>query len=436
MNDTSLVDTKGACRYLKRFQDYDDLKLATTNRLLRKNTWQASVRVYLANLIGTGTITMPYAFMKLGFIPGMFLSIGTGLMSLYTSILLSCVVIECPDAHTMGDLVGKLGPKWLSNTIYSTIYSSIFLFFAYYLLVCSEAIQDIQEMCLATATLILGLFLFPFAQMRTMGDLSKLGFFSLSLVLMCCFICLWEASIFTPYVKTNTFTECTFWDFLKAFTAMIFSSSGSATFTEIAFEMQDIRESLKVIWVSHLIIIVFYTTFGALGYWLAGSLVPEYFLDVMERSTLKKVVSAAFVVHILFNILVNVQVEVRAAQKKLFPDSVDAIYLSGVGYWRARGEWLILSILYFTAGFLVMNTVPYFSQFVEFLGSIFVPLHNITIPMYLYWKLLESRNEAPPKILYIVYLGLTLLFFVVTIFGTYDAVYGWLKQSGDIWSCI
>jgi amino acid permease len=277
--------------------------------------------------------------------------------------------------------------------------------------------------------------MFPFAQLRTLGSIAKylgfLSFFSVSLAMV---MSLSEAHDYSPYEATSVFSIGSLWDFLEATTSILFAYSGKNIYTEIVYEMREPKDSHKAMHLAYTVMIVIYSGVGLIGYSFAGSLVPAYFLEVITSSNIREVASIGLLVHVLFTIVLNLQIVARAVHSKVDSSSVDALHRSDEDYWRAVAVYLLITTLIFVSAFFVMNTVPFFTDFVEILGALLVPLHGFVVPMYLYYLLGKKRPECTYAMCFGWFL-LAIFIFVVVIFGTYDSVHYWLEHSASIWSC-
>jgi len=423
-------------QYFSRKEENDDaIKIMPVRELPRENSWQATALLILMDDLGTGLLTIPYAFSRVGIIPGFVITILSGVASWWTAILLCHVIIEFPDAFTMGALAEKLCGYYTTQFVHATIYGSIFLFITYYLLICAKAFQDITWMCVYSAAIWCALFTFPFAQLRTLGSIvSKLGVLSFLMVNLTVLICLVGAEGYSPYESTRIFSMDNLRDFLEATTAILLSYSGKNIYTEIIYEMENPRDSPKAMHLAYTVMILLYSAIGYIGYSIAGEYVPAYFLDAISSSSLREAASFVLLMHVLFIIVLNIQIVARATHSKVDSSSVDALHVSDDKYWRAVVVYLLITLFFFILAFIVMNTIPYFTDLIELISALLVTLTNFMIPMYLYW-LLGKRRPDCTYVMCIAWFLVGIFALVVTIFGTYDALDDWLQNSAYIWTC-
>jgi len=129
----------------------------------------------LCNVIGTGILGLPYAFCKLGWLPGIFSLLLFCFLGQFTGKILCKLVVGFPGSPTLGGLAEHLFGKIGVVSCYVILYVYLFFALSQYILISGKAVQGAiyeDNMCISTAMLYAGCVLLPLSQVRTLYSVS------------------------------------------------------------------------------------------------------------------------------------------------------------------------------------------------------------------------------------------------------------------------
>jgi amino acid permease len=181
------------------------IKVIPADELPRNNGYKKTALLLVLGNLGTGVLTLPYAFSLIGLIPGVITSMIMAVAVRYTGVLLVSIFVEHQNSHTMGALAERLGGRLYARFVYSAVYFYMFMILSYQLLTASLALQDIENMCIYTAALYTGVLLLPLMQLRTLGWISYLGVLSFLTIAVVIAISLQQAGEYYTHDTSSFF---------------------------------------------------------------------------------------------------------------------------------------------------------------------------------------------------------------------------------------
>jgi len=417
--------------------------------LARNNNWIQTTFLLLADVVGTGVLGLPYAFKRLGWIPGIAAMVVFCLLGQCTGKILCKLVVVFPEASTLGVLAEHLFNRAGIISSYMFLYVYIFFILCQYLLVSGKAVQGAlygEPICISTAILYVACILLPLNQVRTLHSVSFLSIISILtiiVVLIMCFVQLIAEGVLLDS-KTELIAAESMWDFFAGFSTIVFAFAGHKIYVEMMFEMQNPDDFKKSINVSYPFLFVVYTAVACVGYYFQGDKTKPYLIDVVPIGVNKALASAFMFVHISISYVLNAQVLCRAIHCKISESTVDALNWNTkyrmLGCLKGQSIWFILTATVMGLGFVVANSISFFSAFVELLGSLFDPWFAFGAPSLMYITLTWTRGKlglglAVKATLYFCIVVWLLMMFL----GAYSAIVGLLDmwdQYAKPWSCL
>jgi amino acid permease len=177
-----------------------------------RTPWYGTSLVLLAEVMGTGILSLPYAAVTLGWVSTLVLLPVFALLAYFSSAMLSYVQQRYPCINSYGDAATQLiGPKFgtFSNACMLLNWGSLAI---YYLVAASNAIAGIAPdgwlgSCQLNRTIIAALlFLIP-CQVRDFHSISKIlsapSFVAILIAVIIILVCLLDDSSTTDAVVTN-----------------------------------------------------------------------------------------------------------------------------------------------------------------------------------------------------------------------------------------
>jgi len=129
----------------------------------------------LCNVVGSGILGLPYAFKRLGWLPGICSLLLFCFLGQFTGKILCKLVVAFPASPTLGGLAEHLYGKIGKMSCYVILYVYLFFILSQYMLISGKAVQGAiyeDNMCISTAMLIAGCILLPLSQVRTLHSVS------------------------------------------------------------------------------------------------------------------------------------------------------------------------------------------------------------------------------------------------------------------------
>jgi len=399
----------------------------------RTSTWWHSALLVVADVVGTGVLSLPYAFSRLGWVPSLILLAVNLFFGVYSGILLSRMATVFPNASTFG-MLGDLFFNRIGALFgYISLYSYLFFLLSEYLLVLGKAMQGIVEsrMCLSLASFISSLVLIFPNQFRTLHGISFLSAISFITVFIVLVMCIIEL-VANPHegAKSHSFHVQDSWDAFGAACSIIFAFAGHKIYLEIMYEMKDPAEFKKTLYVAYPILFILYITVGAVGYYNYGQETPDFLLNVIDDGPTKQTASFFLFVHMIISYVLNQQVLVRAIQKRFYPDFVNKLHNDGnMSYRQSQLQWAVISVCVLSLCWVIANSIPFFGDFVELLGAMFVTSFVFGFPplLYIFFQR-HVKGTIPTCERFFLYILLATCV-VLTLFGTIAAFRDIYKDS-------
>jgi amino acid permease len=362
--------------------------LPASSGIHRRQLWQSTSALIVAETVGTGVLALGGSFSKLGWVAGISLLVASYVVCVFTSLLLSSVARCHPEVMTMGQAARKLlGPK-SAVAGYTVLYIFLFVTLANYVIVLSDAVRSMLyawPICRPWATLIGAALLLPSNQLRTLSSLTTLSVISFLTIIATIVICLWNLMAGSGNC-TGEIVETGFVDFNAAICAFVFSYAGQSIMLEMQAEMKEPNHFPKAVVLSFTGLLFVYLLVGCACLWQCGRASPGELLDVLANGPAKAVAGVLMVVHLIVTYTILQQVLTRAACQAFLP----AALWNGFG---ARCRWAAMSTSILAAAWVLANSVPAFSDLVNVAGGALLTQTAFTFPPLLYLAI--SRKALP-----------------------------------------
>ena len=217
------------------------------NRREKANAWTNTAMLLIADIVGTGVLSLPYAFSRLGWAGGITVLLLCYPINVYTGVLLSRMRTAFPaDCSTYGTLGHRLFGKWGGLVGYIMLYSYLSLILGDYMIVMAKSIQGISsfsaDLCRPMAGLVAMFILLVSNQLRTLHAISLLSVISGLTIVAALGLCVWAISASPPESAAGNRTtefirrEATFWDLFTSVSSFVFAMSGQKIYLEVREE--------------------------------------------------------------------------------------------------------------------------------------------------------------------------------------------------------
>ncbi|CAK0885978.1 unnamed protein product [Prorocentrum cordatum] len=339
----------------------------------RRSEWHHTALLVVADVVGTGVLSLPGHFGALGWLPGLLLLAGCALLNLYTGMLLVQCKLWYPRVRSLGELAAEVAGPRIAALTHGVVYGYIFLGCGNYLLVLSKSLQSIwPQLCRPHAGVAGMACLFLPNHLRTLTAIAPLSVFSNFTIVVAIAICLGAASrgVAPPAAGSSAplvAPALAPWSAFSALSGSIFAFSGQKIYLEIMSEMRDVARFAQALCAAMASILVLYVLACVRTYAVWGLDSPAYLLDVL-RGGEKKVAGMLMFLHVLISFTISQQVLNRAIHDRIAPGQPKA--LADPEGTRSRLLWSLLTTTTMLCAWAVANLVPFFADFVDLVGAL------------------------------------------------------------------
>jgi hypothetical protein len=359
--------------------------------------WKRLTICLIVEAIALGSLSVPSAFAKLGMIAGVIMTVGLGLIAIYTSHVVGQVKLRYPHVNHYSDAVqliwGRFG------------YELVGVMFALFLilLVGSHALTgtiafiniiDNYKICALVWSVISLIILLILALPPTFAEFAILGYIDFISIIVAILITIIATGIqahnqpgglaavtWSAYPPPDT----TFYEAFLATTNIIFAYSFAVCQFSFMSEMHTPTDYVKSIWALGLIEIFIYTLTGALIYAFVGSDVKSPALlsagDLVSRVAFGVALPVIFI-----SGSINGTVVGRYIMDRAFPNS-PIRYVKGVRGWAV---WVCLITVITIIGWIIAEAIPFFNALLGLISSLFISGFTFYFPALFWFQLVKE----------------------------------------------
>jgi amino acid permease len=392
---------------------------------LRRATWQATSALIIADIVGTGILTLPYAFAQLGWTAGLVVLLLCWPLNFFTGFQLNKVHLAFPGSITLGDAACQLGGRLGGLLGYASLYFYLLLLLGDYFIVLSKAMQGMLwdwTLCRPEAGLLAAALLIPSNQFRTLHALSALSIFSFATIVAVCGIYMVDIiaqSPGEPCVGAEVESATGVLALAKVLSKFVFAFSGQKIFLEMQAEMATPEHFIRSMNLAFPLLVLAYGTLASVSLSRCGAHTPSYILDSLGMNWSRTLANALLFAHMTVSYTIAQQVLARALALRWAPGALD----KGV---RARILWFLLTTYLLGVGWLLGNAIPLFEDFVSLMGALLSTQMTFSFPCVLYLLLRRAGLVQLPRLCDITLLVATwivlVLNVVLTVCGTASAI--------------
>mmetsp|Transcript_64333 Transcript_64333/g.172224 ORF Transcript_64333/g.172224 Transcript_64333/m.172224 type:complete len:468 (+) Transcript_64333:51-1454(+) len=380
----------------------------------RQSTWQQTAALVIADIVGTGVLSLSGNFAKLGVWSGISALVICYPLNFFTGILLNRLHLAFPLSVTYGDVGFKLVGKWGQQLGFASLYVYMFFLLGSYYIVIRKTIQEIlieAQLCAVHACFIGFLLLLPSNQLRTLHHLSKLSIVSFATIVVVLVMCI-GVLLFDSHPSCGT--QLPSLDVMGVFNALsgfVFAFSGQKIFLEMQAEMTEPTEFPKALHAAFPVLFLSYLLVSLAAYGRCGDRTPTYLLDVLPSGPLARCASVFMLVHMMVSYTIANQVLARAM-----------LLLSGCTTGLEPG--LTGRLIWFTQtsaqalfAIVLSNAIPLFDDFVSVIGGLLSTQFSFVFPAGLF-LLFAQTGRGVGKVMIIACAFVIVVGVVFTVVGT------------------
>lgn len=403
-----------------------DASLVETAHTARRTGWLATAALIIADIVGTGVLSLPGAFASLGMVYGVVALIVCYPLNFFSGYQLNKVHLAYSSAVTFGDVGFRLFGTLGGVIMYGSLYFYLLLLLGDYFITLSKSIQSIfwsLDLCRPMAGVVTALLLLPSNQLRTLGGLTYLSIMSFGTVLVVLVIYLYTITTSAGGEEDcvpETITHANgVLSVAGSISKFIFAFSGQKIFLEMQAEMKEPELFVRSMHVALPILASVFMLIAVTSLLRCGDHTPGYILDALEYNWSRTLANVLMFAHLVVSYTISQQVLARAVALRALPRAL------GVGS-ASRATWFMLTTVQMVLGWTMANLVPLFGDFVSLMGSLLSTQMSFTFPTVLYLGARYRYGPMVPGALDQLMIGLSFVCLLVAAFftavGTISAV--------------
>lgn len=406
--------------------------------------WKALTICLIVEAIALGSLSVPSAFATVGMVPGVILTVGLGLIAIYTSYVVGQVKMKYPKVEHYADAVrliwGRPGYE-LCGVMFA-----LFLI----LLVGSHAltgtiafirIVDQPGLCALIFSVVSAIILFLLALPPTFHEVSFLGYIDFVSIIAAILITMVATGVEASNAPGGlSAVDWSLWpppdtSLYKAFlscTNIIFAYSFAVCQFSFMSEMHTPKDYVKSIWALGLIEIFIYTITGAVIYAFVGSAVNSPAL-LSSSFTVSRIAFGVALPVIFISGSINGTVVGRYIITRAFPNS-SIRWVNNTKGWTV---WAALIAAITIIGWIIAEAIPFFNALLGLISSLFISGFTFYFPALFWFQLIKEGkwNASTHNIVLSLANAGCLIIGVATLgLGTYASVQDIMDQynSGSV----
>ncbi|KAL8799901.1 MAG: hypothetical protein Q9182_005558 [Xanthomendoza sp. 2 TL-2023] len=361
--------------------------------------WKRLTVCLIVEAIALGSLSMPSAFASLGMVAGVFITVGIGLVAIYTSYIVGQVKLRHPHIQHYADAVGLMWGKFGYELASVMFILFLVLLTGSHVLTGTIAwirIVDKPSLCALAWGVVSAILLYALALPPTFHEFAILGYIDFASIIVAIFICMVATGVEASNAPGGlSAVPWSAWPppditFAKAFlstTNIVFAYSFAVCQYSFMAEMHTPSDYVKSIWALGLLEILIYTLTGAIIYSFVGSDVKSPAILSGAKITSRVAFGVALPV-IFISGSINTTVVGKYIMGRVFPNSE-------IRYVHTKKGWIIW--LGLIAGltlvaWVIAEAIPFFNALLGLISSLFISGFSFYFPA-LFWFTIVKEGK-------------------------------------------
>ncbi|KAM0699340.1 hypothetical protein Q7P36_001387 [Cladosporium allicinum] len=406
--------------------------------------WKKLTICLIVKAIALGALSIPSAFANLGMIAGVILTIGIGLIAIYTSNVIGQVAVKYPHVKHYADAVrliwgrpgyelcGAMFVCYLTLLVGSHTLSGTIAFI--------RIVGD-TSLCALVWAVISAIILFLLALPPSFAEFAILGYIDFVSIIAAIGITVIATGVTASQQDGGlAAVEWSAWPpedislksaFLSTTNIVLAYSFAVSQFSFMS-EMHTPKDYIKSIWSLGLMEIFIYTLTGALLYAFVGPTVRSPAL-LSSTPTISRIAFGVALPVIFISGSISSTVVGRYVLTRAFPDS-PIQYVNTRAGWLA---WIILIGAITVVSFIIAEAVPFFNALLGLISSLFISGFTFYFPSLFWFLLLKEGKWNATRwnvVLTVVNVGVGVIGLLILGLGTWASVQEIVDQyaSGEV----
>ncbi|KAK3075950.1 hypothetical protein LTR53_000254 [Teratosphaeriaceae sp. CCFEE 6253] len=406
--------------------------------------WKKLTVCLIVEAIALGSLSIPAAFATLGMVPGVLMSVGLGMVAIYTSYVVGQVRMLHPHVAHYADAVqliwGKFGYE-LAGAMFAIFLILITGSHALTGTIAWVRIVDDTKICALVWGIISAIILFVVALPPTFAEFAILGYIDFVSIIIAIMITIVATGVEASNMPGGlSAVDWSMWpppgtSFYQAFlstTNIIFAYSFAVCQYSFMAEMHTPKDYVKSIWALGLIEIFIYTITGGLVYAFVGSEVKSPAL--LSAGPLVSRVAFGIALPVIFiSGSINSTVVGRYILNRALPNSKIRFINTKAGWLT----WIGLIAAITVVAFVIAEAIPFFSALLGIISSLFISGFTFYFPALFWFQLIKEGKwyVGWKNITLSIVNGLVFCIGIITLVcGTYASVQDIISEyaGGDV----
>lgn len=403
--------------------------------------WKGLTICLIVEAIALGSLSLPSAFADLGMVLGILITIGFGILAMYTSYLIGQVKLRYPHVSDYADAVGLIWGRFGYCLASAMFVGLLILVVASHVLtgtIAFIAIVDRPDICALVWGAISAVLLFLLALPPTFSDFAILGYIDFLSIILAIGITIIATGVDGVNAEGGLgVVGWRFWParnltFSSAFlsiTNILFAYSFALVQFSFMDEMHTPSDYIKSTYAIGTIEIFIYTLTGALIYAFVGDEVGSPALLSADKLIARIAFGVALPV-IYISGSINSTVLAKYIIRRAFPYS-NIRFVNDVRGWIV---WVFIIAIATITAWIIAEAIPFFSALLGAISSLFISGFTVYFPAIFWFTILKkgkwNANWANLA-LSLLNAGIIVVGMIVLVCGTYASVQSIVDSFSD-----
>ncbi|GAA5935828.1 hypothetical protein JCM3775_007342 [Rhodotorula graminis] len=412
--------------------------------------WKTTVVFLIKSQIGIGVLGLPSAFATLGLVPGILVFFFFAVATMYTDLEIGWFKLNHPQVYSISDCGTLMFGPWCGE-LFGVAY---WLFCTFTcgsaLLTISTAFNalSLHAICTAAWVAIAAVIAFPFASLRTFGNLKWLGYVAVVSILVSIFtvviaVGLADRPALAPPAPepfdlgVRAFGNPSFADGMSAVSSVFFAFTGTSSFLPIASEMRNPRDYPKAVLTGQSFVTLIYFIVAVTVYCTAGIYVASPALGT-AGTLIKRIAFGISLPGIIFTAIMYTHLPAKLIFVRVLRGSHHLNH-STPQHWMV---WLSCTFGCITFSYIIASAIPVFGGLVGLIGALPAPIITLHAEA-LMWLYDNKQFFSAPEFRtrrrwcgVVLNIGLLVVATFLTVAGTYGSIVSIINsEQSSPWTC-
>lgn len=410
--------------------DIEKQKTVEGDAFFHRLGWKRLTVVLIVEAIALGSLSLPGAFASLGMVAGVILTVGMGLIAIYTSYIVGQVKLAFPQVSHYAD-AGKLMMGRIGYEVIGVMFALQLTFLVgSHCLTGTIAFLNITDngACSLVFGVVSAIILLLVAVPPSFAEVAILGYIDFVSIVLAIGITIIATGVQAGDAPGGMSSvnwsawpkeDLSFAEAFIAVTNILFAYSFAVCQFSFMDEMHTPSDFVKSIWALGIIEIIIYTLTGALVYAFVGADVKSPAL-LSAGTLISKIAFGVGLPVIFISGSINTTVVARYIHGRVYKDSVIR-YINTKKGWIS---WLALITFITIIAWVIAEAIPFFSDLLSISSSLFISGFTLYFPAMMWFMLIRKGPwYAKHNLLKSIVNGAIFVIGIVTLVcGTYASI--------------